>query len=60
MGVDGYDLVTTGLELVSSGFNCAMIYIVHAYTGRRLGNDEAGVAHSRINSRVYKGGKVSS
>ena len=46
MSVDSYDLATTSIMWVC--------------TDHGLGDDGAADVRSRVNSRVYKGGKVSS
>ena len=59
-GTDDYDLLTTSLERASSGFNHVTTDIEWAYTSRGSGNNGTEDEHNWINSRVYKGGKVSS
>ena len=59
-GVDGYNLVMTGLRQGSLGFDRSTTGIVRACRDRGSSNDKAEDARSWINSRVYKGGKVSS
>ena len=60
LGSDSYDLATTGLGQASSGFDRLTTDIMRAYMDCESGDDRAKDACSRINSRVYKGGKVSS
>ena len=57
---DGYNLAMTGLGQESLNFDRATTGIVQACTGRESGDGGAEDALSRVNSRVYKGRKVSS
>ena len=52
--------MTTGLRQASLGFNRATTGIVQECIRRESNDDGAEDAHSHVNSRVYKGGKVSS
>ena len=57
---DSYDLATTGLWQALSSFDLVTTEIVRACTDCGSGDDGPEDARSRVNFRVYKGGKVSS